>query len=243
MFAEGLMEFEGEFLIKDVPLNEERRLSIDDAFLYLQELFGTEIMLKKPMLTIDDPIFKTQLKDKFDLINLAHTISTIMDLDPAQIKIDFFTSNENYSAAGLYHGKMNDGRYKISLLENIYLDLEKSIATIAHELAHIKLLGEERIEENSEELTDIVPLLFGFGIFNANAVFKFTGNNSERSWSTSQLGYLSQADWGYLFALYRYVTVDKEPEWLNYLNKTTAKDSQLAYDFIVKNPDKVLQQL
>jgi len=243
IFSDGLMEFDGEFLIKDVPLSEERRQSIDDAFLYLQELFGKDLIVQKQMRTIDDLSFRTKIKANSDIVSIAHSIAQIMDINPAEIEIDFFSENEWDGAAGLYHGKDEFGKYKVTLLDNIYTDLEILIATIAHEFAHIKLLGEERIEENSEELTDMLPLFYGFGIFNSNAVFKLSSNHLELSWKTSKLGYLSQADWGYLFALYIHLSKDKEPKWLIYLNKTIAKDCELACEFILANPDKVLQKL
>jgi hypothetical protein len=241
IFSEDLLEFEGQFMIPDVPLNEERRLSIDDAFLYLQELFGKDILRRKIMRTMDDKIFPIQLNDAEDIYRLAQTIARIMDINPEKIVLDYFSENEYHEAAGLYKGKDEDGNYHVALLDSIYTDIEKVIATIAHEFAHIKLLGEERMDENSEELTDMVTLIYGFGIFNSNVVFKLTGDHVERSWTTSSTGYLSQADWGYLFALYQYVSGNSKPHWITYLNKTIAKDAALAYEFMIANPALVLQ--
>lgn len=248
MFREDLMQFEGEFLIPDLPLNEERRLSIDDAFLYLQELFGKDIMAKKPLRTLDEPLFPASIHELSEVIPLAHSIAEIMDIDPESLEIGFYEGDkapdpdsayENNSAAGLYYGKNEAGNYEVGFADNLHLEPERLIATIAHEFAHIKLLGEERMAENSEELTDMVPLIYGFGLFNSNSAFKFSRDN--RSWSTSKLGYLTQVDWAYLFALYLYVRDEKDPEWLRHLNKTIAKDCELAYNFIVANPDMVLQ--
>lgn len=242
IFSDDLLKFEGQFLIPDVPLNEERRRSIDDAFLYLQELFGKDILRKKTMRTIDDKIFPIELKDAEDIFRLAQNIAQIMDINPQKIVLDYFSENEYHEAAGLYKGKDEEGNYHVDLLDNIYGDVEKVVAVLAHEFAHIKLLGEERMQENSEELTDMVTLIYGFGIFNSNVVFKLTGDHIERSWTSSSTGYLSQADWGYLFALYQYVSGNTAPDWLNYLNKTIAKDAELAYAFIVSNPEKVLKR-
>ena len=242
IFSDDLLKFEGQFLIPDVPLNEERRRSIDDAFLYLQELFGKDILRKKTMRTIDDKIFPIELKDAEDIFRLAQSIAQIMDINPKKIVLDYFSENEYHEAAGLYKGKDEEGNYHVDLLDNIYGDVEKVVAVLAHEFAHIKLLGEERMQENSEELTDMVTLIYGFGIFNSNVVFKLTGDHIERSWTSSSTGYLSQADWGYLFALHQYVSGNTAPDWLNYLNKTIAKDAELAYAFIVSNPDKVLKR-
>lgn len=54
---------------------------------------------------------------------------------------------------------------------------EHMIATLAHEIAHIKLLGENRMEENDEIMTDLKTLFFGLGVFNANAALLKQGEN------------------------------------------------------------------
>jgi hypothetical protein len=254
MFKEDLMKFEGEFLIPGLPLNEERRQSIDDAFLYVLELFGDEL-INKPILTRDHPIFPIEINDTSEIIPLAHKIAEVMDIDPSLLEIGFFegakpvdpasidSANKEVSAAGLYYGKNENGKYQVDFDDTIHVDVERITATIAHEFSHIKLLGEGRMEENSEELTDMLPLFYGFGLFNSEMVltFKRESNGLQNSWQSNTLGYLSFADWGYLFALYMYKRNEMEPEWFKYLNKTVSKDCKLALDFILANPDKVLQ--
>lgn len=254
MFKDDLMQFEGEFLIPGLPLNEERRQSIDDAFLYVLELFGKDI-IHKPILTRDAPIFPIEINEVSEIIPLAHEIAKVMDIDPKSLDIGFFQGaqavdisavdpdNRETSAAGLYYGKNSEGKYEVNFADNIHVDVGRIIATIAHEFSHIKLLGEGRMQENSEELTDMLPLFYGFGLFNSDTVLTFTreSQGTQSSWQSNTLGYLSFADWGYLFALYMYVRNEKEPEWFHHLNKTVSKDCKLALDFIVANPDKVLQ--
>lgn len=254
MFKEDLMQFEGEFLIPGLPLNEERRQSIDDAFLYVLELFGDDI-LKRPILTRDHPIFPIEINDKSEIIHLAHKIAEVMEIDPKTLIIGFFEGanpvdpaaidpeNKNTSAAGLYYGKSSDGKYIIGLEDTLHEDVGRIIAIIAHEFSHIKLLGEGRMEENSEELTDMLPLFYGFGLFNSDMVltFKRESNGLYTSWQSNTLGYLSFADWGYLFALYMYKRNEMQPKWFDHLNKTVSKDCKLALDFILTNPDKIFQ--
>lgn len=254
MFREDLMQFEGEFLIPGLPLNEERRQSIDDAFLYVLELFGKDI-INKPILTRDHPIFPIEINDISEIIPLAHKIAKVMDINPETLDIEFFegakpvdpssidSENRETAAAGLYYGKGIDGKFKVAFADTIHKDVERVIATIAHEFSHIKLLGEGRINENSEELTDMLPLFYGFGLFNSDMVLTFRreGDGFQTSWQSNTLGYLSFADWGYLFALYMYMRNEVQPIWFNELNKTVAKDCKLAINFVLANPDKVLQ--
>lgn len=243
------------FLIRDVPLNEERRLSIDDAFLYLIELFGEQLLHQKTLLTAHDEIFPESIHDLSEIIPLTKTIAKIMDIDPDLLEIGFFEAGirethpktgdivyyEKKGYTGLYHSKNENGKFVVTLSDDIHHDMDLLIATIAHEFAHIKLLGENRIAENSEELTDMLTLIYGLGLFAANMSFKFEKYSG--GWKHSKQGYLHQTDWGYLFALYMYVRKEEDPTWLRHLNKTVARDCQRASGFIRKNKNKVLQPL
>jgi hypothetical protein len=246
---------ESDLPIKDLPLTEERRSSIDDAFLYLQELLGKTLLFDKPVIVPGSALFPAAIHDLSEITPLAHTIARIMDIDPESIELEFFEEGvrefnpetgdmfyyEHKDYAGLYHGKNERGKYVVSVSDDIHKEMERLIATIAHEFSHIKLLGEDRMkdEDNSEELTDMVPLFYGLAIFNANSSFLF--DKHHKGWSHSRLGYLGQADWGYLFALYLHVRGEEKPKWFSHLNRTIARDCERAMEFIQDNPDKILQ--
>lgn len=89
------------------------------------------------------------------------------------------------------------------------------VATLAHEIAHIKLLGEERMEINNEPLTDLTTIIFGLGIFNANIAFRTFKDFNSKGWSSQ--GYLSQKQWGYALALFAYIRGQISPEWIKHL--------------------------
>jgi hypothetical protein len=87
-------------------------------------------------------------------------------------------------------------------------------ATLAHELAHARLLGEQRIEpgrSDGEQLTDLTAIFFGTGIFTANAAFDFAQTPS--GWQSSHLGYLGETLSGYALAYFAYLRGEREPDW------------------------------
>jgi hypothetical protein len=50
---------------------------------------------------------------------------------------------------------------------------------VAHELARVRLLGEQRINTDcgdQEQLTDLATVFFGLGIFTADAAFDYSQN-------------------------------------------------------------------
>jgi hypothetical protein len=92
-------------------------------------------------------------------------------------------------------------------------------ATLAHELAHARLLGEQRIDpgrKDQEQLTDLTTVFFGLGVFTANAAFDFS--QSEFGWKTSQLGYLGEALFGYALAYYAHLRGEEDPPWARALD-------------------------
>jgi hypothetical protein len=104
------------------------------------------------------------------------------------------------------------------------------VATLAHELAHVKLLGENRIEDNDEKLTDLTVLIFGFGIFNANAAFQTFRTSNSSGWRS--LGYLSQMEWGYALALLARARMENSPGWVEHLCINVKRDFKMAEKFL-----------
>jgi hypothetical protein len=82
------------------------------------------------------------------------------------------------------------------------------VATFAHELAHY-LTGTCKEPppggwENWEFATDLAAVFMGFGIFMANSAFNFSQYSEfdSQGWSTSNSGYLSQAEFSFALAIF-----------------------------------------
>jgi hypothetical protein len=111
------------------------------------------------------------------------------------------------------------------------------VATLAHEFSHIKLLGEKRLDLNDEHLTDLTPVVFGLGIFNANSAFK--DFKSFDGYGHNSLGYLKQREWGYALALYAYFRYEENPGWLKFVTPNIRSDFKKSMEFINANTDKI----
>ncbi|MFM9984414.1 MAG: hypothetical protein ACKVOK_04230 [Flavobacteriales bacterium] len=173
------------------PLSYELRKYFENNYLWLIQEFPTPEIENRRVLTPtiqDFPI--TWDRSQENAIESLHIICNNMQIEPAEIEIDFYTNSikeinmgtstlflqpdpDYPEAAGLYHPEKVNGKFRISLDEALLQMPDHLIATIAHELAHVKLLGENKLEENDEMLTDFATVFFGLGIFNANAAFQF----------------------------------------------------------------------
>lgn len=245
---------------KKLLIDEEQRKWLEHAFMYLLHQFDHDKIVTRQVMTPTKECFNYQfIGDKTEIISLANQIAIIMEINPDEIQLEFFENGvKNFYAetgdilfmgqdddvqnpAGQYLGKNKNGKYLIALGNNLQEEPDNLIATIAHEFSHIKLLGEKRIEINDEYLTDVVPLMFGLGIFNANSCFKV--KTTHNTWAHSTAGYLSQMDWGYLLALYAFMRYEDEPTWLQYLNKQLQSDFTISLAFILENKDLIFKHL
>jgi hypothetical protein len=82
------------------------------------------------------------------------------------------------------------------------------VATFAHELAHYRLASRRTAPPGGEELeepaTDLAAAYLGFGVFGANAAFRFQqhGDAFSQGWSGGRSGYLGERHWVFALAVF-----------------------------------------
>ncbi len=242
----------------ECPIDPEMRLWMENSFMWLATQFGHDNISKKPMLLPTPEHFPIRYDgSKESLTKTAEIIARQMEIDISEVNLDIYEQNiqefsgdfghriwtevdkdsEEKLAAGLYFDKNDQGRYDIFIEKKNLYDGENLVATLAHEFSHIKILGEKRLEFNDEQLTDLTPVIFGFGIFNANSSFK--EHKSFDSYGHNSIGYLKQREWGYALALYAFFRQEENPDWLKFLTPNIKSDYKRSMDFILANTDKV----
>src|SRR6185369_12133724 len=97
------------------------------------------------------------------------------------------------------------------------------VATIAHELGHVILLGRGLLNpktEDHEPLTDLLTILLGLGVFTANCAARFIQYQDERQagWSMQRLGYLPEQVHGYARARFAVELGEAKSEWDKHLS-------------------------
>lgn len=134
------------------------------------------------------------------------------------------------------HTRNETGKYPVTIMKSQLQNPELLVAKLARELAGIKLSGNptnpgEPSETKSpalaqprrsepfapnDTLIDLTTLLFGLGIFNANA--SFTSKNLQFT------DRLNQMEWGYALALFARLRNEKNPAWADHLVKNIKSD-------------------
>lgn len=226
--------------------------------MWLATQFGHDNIATKPMLHPTPEDFPVRYDgSKESLTKSAEIVARQMEIDINEVNLDTYEQNiQEFSgdfghriwtevdkdsdeklAAGLYFDKNEQGKYDIFIEKKNLSDGENLVSTLAHEFSHIKILGEKRLEFNDEKLTDLTPVVFGLGIFNANSSFK--EHKSFDSYGHNSIGYLKQREWGYALALYAFFRQEENPDWIKFLTPNIKSDFKKSMDFIYANTDKV----
>lgn len=221
-----------------LPVTIEDQLWIEEKLTFLKDSIGLEKILK--MTTISPETFLSNYefkKNESDAYYILDYIKTTMNLGDVPIELKFFsdqpihqkdgsiltTPADNFgrwkSAAGTYQ-KVNN-KIIISIEKSQLKKTESLIATISHELAHQKLLGEKRITTNDEHLTDLVAIVYGFGIFIGNSKFVFqSGIDNGFGWKMTNQGYLPEQLIAYTMATLSLKKKEKDTRYVEQLNSS-----------------------
>ncbi|WP_145056177.1 M48 family metalloprotease [Lignipirellula cremea] len=164
--------------------------------------------------------------------NLLDQVCRYMDVDPDRVELELFTNPTELwlvnddgkylptGAAGLYEEQ--NGKTVIHIETSGMLNLSSFVGTMAHELAHLRLMGEGRVhgdEYDNELLTDLTAVFHGFGIFLGNSPRNSDSLNSQ--WPGTDLRrpeYMTLPMFAYALAHTAWFRGQRKPDWLPFLS-------------------------
>lgn len=241
------------------PVTENDRKWIEQSLVFLAGIFEPIYFKTLSTITPDKQYFDRDFTGtEADAAYIFERLVTIMHINAWEIRLMFSAGKhtsvidnivatpsgglqESWSGSSSKYVNNGLGHKEIWLDTSLLKDSIKLIATLSHELAHYKLLGEYRMEENDELLTDLTAVAFGFGIFKGNSYFKFSQwtSNSRQGWQMQKNGYLPEQVIAYAMAWLAHYRKE-DVSWKKYLNKTMRKYFEQSYRYIEKNRDKVI---
>jgi hypothetical protein len=132
----------------------------------------------------------------------------------------------------------------VALRSTLLKDPVPLVATVAHELGHVILLGGGLMDPRAadhEPLTDLLTVFLGFGIFTANSAARFRQFQDERrhGWSMQRLGYLPQEVYGYALARFAAARGENKPRWARHLSPNVRSFFKRSTAWLAKNPTSI----
>ena len=221
-----------------LPVSEEDRQWVESGFDRLSRVLGRRRMLEARVILPDaehfpDPYDKSKAaaeKMFCRICDYMHVARSRIDLEifPDETSelsniMPYWSGGKGGSCAGLYFHPDEEGHKMIVALRHSNMeDPFTVVATLAHELGHVILIGGELIDRNAkdmEPLTDLLTVYLGFGIFNANCAARFQQWQDERKqgWSMQRLGYLPEQIYGYALAKFAHERGESNPKWARHL--------------------------
>lgn len=226
------------FFRPSIPISEEDRQWVESGFDRLSRILGYHRMLEVSVILPDiehfpDPYDKTSaaaekmfsricryMKINRDIIDLE----VFPDVTSELGKLLPYWSSDHGGCAGIYFDPEDESKKMVVALRQSQMeDPLAVVATLAHELGHVILLGGGLLDRNTkdmEPLTDLLTVFLGFGIFNANCAARFRQWHADRKqgWSMQRLGYLPEEVYGYALARFAKERGEHRPRWAAHLS-------------------------
>ena len=162
-----------------------------------------------------------------------------------------YWSGSSGGCAGLYthdappdsDGKRDGGedlRMTVAIRSTQLKDPLALVATLAHELGHVILLGGGLMDPRThdhEPMTDLLTVFLGLGIFTANSSGRFMQFQDERKqgWRMQRLGYLSQQIYGYALARFARERGEDRPAWMKHLSTNVRAYYKKSHGWLREN--------
>jgi hypothetical protein len=158
-------------------------------------------------------------------------------------------SGHSSGCAGFYSHASDDGdsgstRKLVALRSTQLHDPLSLVATMAHELGHVILLGRKLMEPHTpahEPMTDLLTVFLGLGIFTANSAARFRQFQDERKsgWSMHRLGYLNEEVYGHALAKFASERQEDKPDWVQDLCTNVRAYYKKSRKWLARNPQYV----
>ncbi|MFI9363122.1 hypothetical protein ACIG5E_19015 [Kitasatospora sp. NPDC053057] len=230
------------------PVGPDERAWIEESMAWLAAEFGRGVLDRAPVLPTAEFFPGPYEGSEEDIRSVIAQLCGYLDVAPNRLTIeiepddgedamvaDLRLERKSRYAAG--HYRRVNGRPVIAIDQRQAARPVALVATIAHELGHVRLLDEQRISadrRDHEPLTDLLTVHFGLGIFAANSAFNFTQNN--RGWSYTRLGYLNERMFGYALACYAHRRGETKPSWARHLATNPRAYLKQGLRYLGQNP-------
>ena len=184
------------------------------------------------------------------VLTLLHRVCEYMDVVPDLVDLKFTANAGNIwlvNEAGQYlpgaAGTYSEGKYKFIIRLDLsgFDDPMGLVGTMAHELAHVRLLGESRIMRevyDNELLTDLTVVHFGLGIFLANTPRNWDSDYSK--WPGTNLlkpGYMTPPMFGWAQAHLAWFRGEAKPNWARHLSGDARANLQQGIRYLNATAD------
>lgn len=161
------------------PVDSAAKQWIELRLNWLMGQFGREVFTHRELILPTDAFFPDPFMGSEACVRrLLDRVCGYMDIEPRRVQLKLMTQKKDLwlvndkgrivptTPGGLYDQR--SGQTVIHIDTDELLNLSGLVGTMAHELSHHRLMGENRVSGemyDNELLTDLTAVYFGFGVF------------------------------------------------------------------------------
>jgi hypothetical protein len=234
------------WLFSSCPVDPLAKGWVEERMRWLMGEFGEELFLSAPNVLPTDEFFPDKIENPEDgAVALVRRVAGYMMVPPAAVEVEFFSDkerpglvNQHGHAIGGAAGTYSEEEHGIVIRINRSQlhDAMSLVGTIAHELAHVRLMGENRIDPevfDNELVTDLTVVFHGMGIFLANVPRNWESDN--KRWPGSDLvrpEYMTVGMFAYAMAVRSRMRFEGDLKWVKYLRPSVRSEFRQAMRFL-----------
>jgi hypothetical protein len=226
-------------------LDPTTRQWIDRRWRWLIDEFGENVLLDGPHVLPTAEFFPDAYHATDEDAEILGTrVCHSMRVAPDLVDFEFYTDphslglvNQRGQVIGGVAGTFEDGaRFHIRIERSQLSEPMTLVGTLAHELSHARLLGEDRIDPecfDHELTTDLNVVFHGLGIFLANTPRHW--DSDSRFWPGTDLRaptYMTAAMFGYGIALRCCQRMEPLPAWRKHLKPGVRAEFKQCFCFL-----------
>lgn len=234
------------------PVDTAAKRWLEERLHWLVSQFGRDVFTRRAVILPTTEFFPDPMDGTHESVrNLLNQVCRYMDVNPDAVTLELFTQRNDLwlvndsgrylptGAAGLYDEQ--PGKTVIHIETSELFDLSGLVGTMAHELAHLRLMGERRVtgnEYDNELLTDLTVVFHGLGIFAGNSPRNWDSQYS--SWPGTDMRrpeYMTLPMFAYALAHAAWLRDQRKPEWSRFMSFDLRACFKQGMRFLYKTGD------
>lgn len=246
-----------DWFVTKCPVDPEAKEWLETSFNWLIDEMSAETLLENEVVLPTEKYFPDHFSGKpGDICRLFERVCRFMDVDSTEIGLEFYSrALENQPRppgrdAGHPPAAYQKRKGKLQLWLEITPNPQPHflVATIAHELGHVILHGEKRLDPkrtDHESMTDLLTVFYGMGILTANSAVALANarNSQYEGGAVLRRGYMTEEMYGYALALFTYARGENKPKWMSYLGVNVRHYLKQGLKYLNKTGDTTVLRL
>jgi len=215
------------------PVDDLAKQWIENRLRWLSGQFGRDVFTRRAVILPTQDFFPDPMDgSEASVRSLLDQVCRYMNVNPDCVELELFTNHRELwlvnddgkylptGAAGLYEEQI--GKTVVHIETTEMMNLAGLVGTMAHELSHLRLMGERRVtgaEYDNELLTDLTAVFHGFGIFLGNS--PRNRDSHYRNWPNTEWKcpeYMTLPMFAYALAHRAWHDGQPKPAWYRFLS-------------------------